>query len=667
MNESMERFYTLLLLAGLLCATPAAGVESERKQERPCLSSEFSCSNGQCVDHSWRCDHSEDCEDGSDEENCEENECEVNNGGCSHYCVDQPLGFVCDCPSGMRLVQDTHCEEVEPCLDADVCDQVCVHSNGSFTCECGHGYVMSSESGRCLAAGDAAAVIFSSSEGIMWMKPDGSEQKKIINSTGTSGALTSLTADNTLYWANTEHTHVYRLVLDAGDQEPSVMFSGASGIVGLAVDWINEVLYWTSIGTGAVHAAALNGTQHAPLISGLSSPTAVAVQPLVGFLFWADAGVSPRIERSGLKGQNRKTLVTSAIRNPVSIALGDAAAVIFSSSEGIMWMKPDGSEQKKIINSTGTSGALTSLTADNTLYWANTEHTHVYRLVLDAGDQEPSVMFSGASGIVGLAVDWINEVLYWTSIGTGAVHAAALNGTQHAPLISGLSSPTAVAVQPLVGFLFWADAGVSPRIERSGLKGQNRKTLVTSAIRNPVSIALDVPRGLLYWADSRLNTVSRVTYDGLHRKTVVESNGYLDQPFGLAVFESGVYWSDRHTGAICHADKHNGNLLKITKISGVSSLAGLLVYHRVLQPTVSETTTSPAKPDSTFFFSWILSLIVLPCVLFAALFRYWKMGKFSSSLSRFPGEPMMKESRDPLVPSGDPEAHADKDMFPVPV
>lgn len=40
----------------------------------------------------------------------EENECESNNGGCSHHCVDQPLGFVCDCPSGMRLVQDTHCE-----------------------------------------------------------------------------------------------------------------------------------------------------------------------------------------------------------------------------------------------------------------------------------------------------------------------------------------------------------------------------------------------------------------------------------------------------------------------------------------------------------------------------------------------------------------------------
>lgn len=49
--------------------------------------------------------------------------------------------------------------------------------------------------------------------------------------------------------------------------------------------------------------------------------------------------------------------------------------------------------------------------------------------------------------------------------------------------------------------------------------------------------AQDIPRGLLYWADSGLRTVSRAAFDGQHRKTVVESNGYLDQPFGLAIFE----------------------------------------------------------------------------------------------------------------------------------
>lgn len=46
-----------------------------------------------------------------------------------------------------------------------------------------------------------------------------------------------------------------------------------------------------------------------------------------------------------------------------------------------------------------------------------------------------------------------------------------------------------------------------------------------------------MPRQLLYWVDLGTKSISRVNLDGRHRKTVVESNGYLDRPFGLAVFE----------------------------------------------------------------------------------------------------------------------------------
>lgn len=52
-----------------------------------------------------------------------------------------------------------------------------------------------------------------------------------------------------------------------------------------------------------------------------------------------------------------------------------------------------------------------------------------------------------------------------------------------------------------------------------------------------LNFCLDVPRQLLYWVDRGTRTISRVNLEGHHRKTVVESNGYLDRPFGLAVFE----------------------------------------------------------------------------------------------------------------------------------
>lgn len=37
-----------------------------------CELSEFRCEDGQCIPHTWRCDNSMDCADGSDEVNCGE-------------------------------------------------------------------------------------------------------------------------------------------------------------------------------------------------------------------------------------------------------------------------------------------------------------------------------------------------------------------------------------------------------------------------------------------------------------------------------------------------------------------------------------------------------------------------------------------------------------------
>ncbi|XP_072244889.1 low-density lipoprotein receptor-related protein 8-like [Leuresthes tenuis] len=476
-----------------------------------CAASEFQCGDGECIRHTWRCDHQPDCTDGSDEENCGQNECQVNNGGCSHFCVDQKMGFLCHCPDNMKLVDDTQCEEIDLCLESDVCDQLCAHKNSSFTCDCHQGYHVTPTTGECKAKGDEAQLVFTTSTGIQL--------------------------------ANLIHS------------------------------------------------------EYKPL--------------------------APNVPGSG----------------PVAV-----------------------------------------VTSNRTLYWAQQGRGSIYRISLDEKPHEVVLVLKVQGSVSRLAVDWIHHLLYWTSQETGSVNVALLDGSSQRQLITGLDKPSAVAVDPLQGLLFWTQCGSFPKIERAGLDGHDRQALVTSSIRQPVALSLDMPRKLLYWFDMGTRSISRVNLEGRHRKTVVESNGYLDRLFGLAVFEGFLYWSDEVTRSICRANKHNGTNLQVL-LSDVTSPGDVALVQPVLQPNgpsacghpgvtcqhtcavelLSErlqfscssppaiSCTLPAGTLSDPTFAGILSLILFLSVLLVGMAVWWWREEFLPSRSLTVQSISLKESRDPLI------------------
>lgn len=82
----------------------------------------------------------------------EENPCFKNNGGCSHVCQNYEGRPVCLCPKGYLLRPNKHtCKEVNECkINRGGCSHGCKNLPGSFECTCPTGLRIGSDKTRCV-------------------------------------------------------------------------------------------------------------------------------------------------------------------------------------------------------------------------------------------------------------------------------------------------------------------------------------------------------------------------------------------------------------------------------------------------------------------------------------------------------------------------------------
>nr|XP_012551059.1 lipophorin receptor isoform X1 [Bombyx mori] len=261
-------------------------------------------------------------------------------------------------------------------------------------------------------------------------------------------------------------------------------------------------------------------------------------------------------------------------------------SLLFARKHDIRKISLDHHEMVAIVNDTKSATALDYVFRTGMIFWSDVNDEKIYKAPIDEGTQRTVVIGEQLITSDGLAVDWVYNHLYWTDTGHNHIELSDLQGNMRKILIRDrLEEPRAIALNPLEGWMFWTDWGQVPKIERAGMDGSHRSTIVSYDVKWPNGLTLDLVRQRVYWVDAKMNTISSCNYDGSGRRLILHSTEVLRHPFSITTFEDWVYWTDWDKTAVYRANKFNGKDVEaITSTHTLQNPMVIHVYHPYRQP-----------------------------------------------------------------------------------
>ncbi|KAG8455203.1 hypothetical protein GDO86_001410 [Hymenochirus boettgeri] len=346
----------------------------------------FKCRSGECIETQKVCNNHKDCRDWSDEpvEECDVNECLVNNGGCSHICHDLDIGYECECPAGFKLIDRKTCGDIDECQNPEICSQICVNLKGGYKCECSKGYQMDPSNGVCKAIGREPCLIFTNRRDIRRVGLERKEYIQLVEHLRNTVALDADIKAQSLFWADATQKAIFSAPIDIRDKvgTQTKVVDGVHGPSAIAIDWVYKNIYWTDTALKTISVSSFESKKKTLFNTGLQDPTSIAVDPLSGFIYWSDWGEPAKIEKAGTNGIDRLQLVTTDVQRPSGIAVDLVKSRLYwvdSKLHTLSSVDLNGQDRRIILKSHAFLAHPLAVTIfEDRVYWIDGENEAIY-------------------------------------------------------------------------------------------------------------------------------------------------------------------------------------------------------------------------------------------------------------------------------------------------